>query len=254
MESRTADRSQVDLWVDPICPYAWMTSRWLLEVERVRHVRVRFHVMSLSVLNEGREGLSERYLRLLDTGWGPVRVAIAAEQAAGPDALRDLYTTFGTRIHLQDREPDARLYAEGLTEVGLPAELAAAAGTTAYDDALRASHHAGMDPVGEDVGTPVIHAPTPDGGAGRLLRARRHPRTQGRGSRSTVGRCAARRRNGRVLRAQAHPHPGTRLQLRCARRCCGWSDVRLRSRWSMPPMPRSVRRPRSPDSAAARHI
>ncbi len=163
MESRTADRSQVDLWVDPICPYAWMTSRWLLEVERVRHVRVRFHVMSLSVLNEGREGLSERYLRLLDTGWGPVRVAIAAEQAAGPDALRDLYTTFGTRIHLQDREPDASLYAEGLTEVGLPAELAAAAGTTAYDDALRASHHTGMDPVGEDVGTPVIHAPTPDG-------------------------------------------------------------------------------------------
>jgi hypothetical protein len=153
----------VDLWVDPICPYAWMTSRWLLEVEQVRPVTVRFHIMSLSVLNEGRDDLPERYRRLLDIGWGPVRVAIAAEQAHGPDVLRDLYGALGRRLHPEDHEIGRDLYLDALREVGLLTSLADAADTSDFDEALRASHHAGMDRVGEDVGTPVIHAPGPDG-------------------------------------------------------------------------------------------
>lgn len=153
----------VDLWVDPICPYAWMTSRWLLEVEQVRPVTVRFHIMSLSVLNEGRDDLPDRYRRLLDIGWGPVRVAIAAEQTHGPEVLRDLYGALGTRLHPQGRDIGRQLYLDALREVGLPASLADAADTGEFDEALRARHHAGMDPVGEDVGTPVIHAPGPDG-------------------------------------------------------------------------------------------
>lgn len=154
---------QVDLWVDPICPYAWITSRWLLEVERVRAIRARFHIMSLSVLNEGREDLPERYRRLLDAGWGPVRVAIAAEQAHGPEALRALYGALGTRLHPQGREIGRGLYLDALSEVGLPASLADAAESTDLDEPLRASHRAGMEPVGDEVGTPVIHAPGPDG-------------------------------------------------------------------------------------------
>ena len=155
--------TDVDLWFDPICPYAWMTSRWLLEVERWRRVHVDFHVMSLSVLNEGKPDLPQFYRDLLDVGWGPVRVAIAVEQEHGPAVLRDLYTALGTRIHLQREEIGPQLYAAALADAGLPASLAEAAGSDQHDKALRESHRAGMEPVGEDVGTPVIHAPGPDG-------------------------------------------------------------------------------------------
>jgi protein-disulfide isomerase-like protein with CxxC motif len=152
-----------DMWFDPRCPWAWITSRWLLEVERVRPVRIRFRVMSLSVLNEGRTGLSDQHRASLARGWGAVRVCVAAEQEFGNEVLRDLYTAMGTRRHLHKLELDAATLRAALAEVGLPERLAEAADSTAYDDALRASHNAGMAPVGLDVGTPTIHVPDGDG-------------------------------------------------------------------------------------------
>jgi 2-hydroxychromene-2-carboxylate isomerase len=157
------ERSAVDMWFDPICPWAWMTSRWLLEVEQVRPVHVRFHVMSLSILNEGRDELPPRYKEGLAKGWGPVRVAIAAEQKFGNDVLRPLYTALGTRIHHEKQELGPELYAAALAEAGLPGDLVAAAESTDHDERLRESHDAGMEPVGLDVGTPVIHVPGVDG-------------------------------------------------------------------------------------------
>ncbi|MEU8262310.1 disulfide bond formation protein DsbA [Micromonospora sp. NPDC048999] len=156
------ERAAVDMWFDPLCPWAWITSRWLLEVEKVREMDIRFHVMSLSVLNEGRD-LPEKYQDLMRKGWGPVRVCIAVEQAHGAAALAKLYTAMGTRIHLGKEPLDREMLVGALTDVGLDPVLAEAAESTAYDDALRVSHEAGMRPVGTDVGTPVIHAPGPDG-------------------------------------------------------------------------------------------
>lgn len=143
-----------DFWFDQRCPYAWATSRWLLEVAAVREIDIRWHVMSLAILNEPDDAPADYYDHQL---WWMPRVAIAAAAKEGDGVLGPLYTAMGNRVHGQGSRDFETVIAESLAEVGLPAELAAAAHDTGYDEALRASHHAGVDLVGAGVGTPIIH-------------------------------------------------------------------------------------------------
>ncbi len=155
-EESASVRATADFWFDPICPWAWMTSRWMTEVSRVRDVDVRWHVMSLAVLNEGRD-LPADYRRSMDQAWGPVRVLTAARLAHGDEVLKPLYDAIGTRLHPGGRGNERMaVVAEALAEVGLPAELIEAADTDTYDDELRSSHQRAIDLVGDEVGTPVV--------------------------------------------------------------------------------------------------
>jgi hypothetical protein len=156
---QTQPQEDVQFWFDPLCPWAWITSRWILEVEKVRPVQADWRIMSLAYLNliqhEG-EGLSEEYLERMSRAWGPVRVCAAAAQQSGPGILGPLYTAIGTRFHNQGRREDPQTIPEALAEVGLPVSLASAAESTEFDELIKESHNEAFDEVGLDVGTPVL--------------------------------------------------------------------------------------------------
>ncbi|MEW1797674.1 mycothiol-dependent nitroreductase Rv2466c family protein [Streptomyces niveus] len=162
--TETKAKTPVDFWFDPICPWAWMTSRWMLEVEKVRDVEVSWHVMSLAVLNEPKmDELPERYQEGMKAAWAPVRVVIAAQQLHGDEVVGKLYTALGTRIHNKAEGNGPETIAAALADVGLPADLIEYVDKDTYDTELRASHKEGIDKVGQEVGTPVISVPGSDG-------------------------------------------------------------------------------------------
>jgi DSBA-like thioredoxin domain len=162
-----SDKTPVDFWFDPTCPWAWITSRWVLEVERLRDIEVRWHIMSLAILNENKsDELPASHREMIAAkSWPSVRVVTAAWQKHGADVLGPLYTALGTRIHNNGERPNVEAVAGALADVGLPADLIAHADQDdfEFDAELRASHKEGIDQVGQDVGTPVIALPGPGG-------------------------------------------------------------------------------------------
>jgi 2-hydroxychromene-2-carboxylate isomerase len=151
----SASSGTADFWFDPVCPFAWISSRWILEVEKARDIDVRWHVMSLAYLNRDKD-IPDHYREFLAPAWGPVRVLVAAAERHGDDVLFPLYTALGTRIHLDKEQVDREMIAGALAEVGLEADLVDAMDDASYDEAVARSHHEGMDQVGDDVGTPTI--------------------------------------------------------------------------------------------------
>jgi protein-disulfide isomerase-like protein with CxxC motif len=149
--------TDVEFWFDPLCPFAWITSRTMLEVEKVRDVEVTWHIMSLAYLNQDKDDISDGYREFLKHAWGPVRVCMAVEQEYGQQKLAELYTALGTRKHTERRDNlDRALVEEALAEIGVPVALADAMDDASYDEAIKKSHHHGMDQVGHEVGTPTI--------------------------------------------------------------------------------------------------
>jgi len=159
MAADSVDREDVQFWFDPLCPWAWITSRWMLEVEQVRPVRADWRIMSLAYLNliqhEGKN-LTPEYLERMGRAWGPVRVVAAAASERGQSVFGPIYTAIGARLHVQGRREDPAVIPEALAELGLPASLASAAESDEFDEQIKASHHEAFDEVGLDVGTPVI--------------------------------------------------------------------------------------------------
>ncbi|WP_030014413.1 MULTISPECIES: DsbA family protein [Micrococcales] len=150
-----------EYWFDPICPWAWMTSRWMTEVERLRDVEVTWHPFSLAILNEGKD-LDPEYRQHISDASGPARVAMAVREQAGQEKVKAFYDAVGTAIHPENTgEEDSRqryrhAVERALSEVGLPAELADYADQETYDEQLRESNARALGLVGDDVGVPII--------------------------------------------------------------------------------------------------
>lgn len=152
---------KVTFWFDTSCPYCWITSRWVKEVEKVRDVEVTWVPMSLAILNDGRD-IPAEYADKMKANWGPARV-FAAVATEAPEKLDALYTAMGTRIHnegIPEKRSDYGDYngviVDSLAEVGLDAAYAEVAETEQWDESLKKFHQSAMDEVGDDVGTPVI--------------------------------------------------------------------------------------------------
>jgi 2-hydroxychromene-2-carboxylate isomerase len=155
-ESVLDSRDTADFWFDPLCPFAWITSRWILEVEQVRSVKVRWHPMSLYFLNKDRDEIPESYRSNVARGLPIGRVLMATQERLGGEALGPLYTALGERIHRDKQERDRQLVVQALSDAALPAELIEAFDDPAYDEPLRLSHQEAIDRVGDEVGTPTI--------------------------------------------------------------------------------------------------
>jgi protein-disulfide isomerase-like protein with CxxC motif len=147
--------TNADFWFDPACPFAWITSRWILEVEKVRDIKVTWHIMSLAYLNQDKD-IPEDYRAFLSTAWQPVRVCMAVDEQFGQEKLAEIYTALGTRRHVEKKDLTREVIEDALASVGLPTSLADAMDDASYDEAIKKSHHLGMDQVGNEVGTPTI--------------------------------------------------------------------------------------------------
>lgn len=151
-----------DFWIDPSCPWSVMTASWLAGVQAERGIGVRWHAMSLAILNEGNE-IPEEWAQFTADSWGPVRVLAAADERFEPDQVRALILAMGRRIHADGRRDVDAVIRESVEEAGLPADLVEVAWVTDMDEVVRLSHKRAVALGGNDVGSPILAVAGPDG-------------------------------------------------------------------------------------------
>jgi 2-hydroxychromene-2-carboxylate isomerase len=144
----------VEFWFDPSCPFTWRTSRWARDLEQAGLATVEWKVMSLGILNEGKE-IPEQYREGMVRGARFLRALTAAAEQGGPDAVGRLYDALGTRLHDRDEGLADDVLLRSVEEVGLPGSVADAADDEGRDAAVRASHEEGQRRVGTESGSPI---------------------------------------------------------------------------------------------------
>ena len=147
--------ADVDLYLDPVCPFSWVTARWLLDATQSTHTPVTLRQMSLAVLNEGEDAdAKQRHLMERSTRLGRLFAAAVGER--GPDAFAGLYDSIGRRIHVRRDELTPAAIRDALAENGLEEGLAEALEDSSFDEAVRQAHRASQDALGDEAGSPII--------------------------------------------------------------------------------------------------
>jgi predicted DsbA family dithiol-disulfide isomerase len=147
--------TKAEFWFDPMCPWAFITSRWILEVEKVRDIEVSWNIFSLPHLNKDRE-MSDKYVAIFANSWSCARVIKAVENQFGKEKTLPLYTAISTRIHVQKESVSTDLLMDALKEIGIDTKIVQEMNNSDWDKEIIESHERGIKIVGNDVGTPII--------------------------------------------------------------------------------------------------
>ncbi|OBH02637.1 DsbA family protein [Mycobacterium sp. E1747] len=147
--------ADVDLYLDPVCPFSWVTARWLLDAGHATDTPVALRQMSLAVLNEGQDA-DDKQRHMMERSTRLGRLFAAAVGERGPEVFAGLYASIGRRIHVDGEDLTAPAVRAALAENGLAEHLAEAQDDSGLDEAVKQAHQASQDALGDEAGSPII--------------------------------------------------------------------------------------------------
>ena len=148
-------QTKAEFWFDPVCPWAFITSRWILEVAKVRDIEITWNIFSLPHLNKDRE-MPEKYKAIFANSWACARIIKSVEKDFGKEKTLPLYSAISTRIHVLKEAVSKDLLSDSLKKVGLDTKYLVEMNNSDWDKEIIQSHERGIELVGDDVGTPII--------------------------------------------------------------------------------------------------
>ncbi len=214
--------SDVEFFLDPVCPWAWVTSRWVVEVASQRSYDVEWRFICLRIVNEEKDfehDPTSPYGRVHGAGRMMLRAAAAARVAGGNDAVGRLYTEYGTRLHNQGRsakeirEADYSLIGEAITAAGFGSDIVAAADDEKWDEVLREETAVALESHGRRRRHADPHVLTRHRGGDLVLRAGDQPNPSRPGGPRDLGLRRATRPHARDVRVEANAAGASRLHL-----------------------------------------